>query len=204
MRRSLLAGLLAALVAGPAVAHEVEQAGQTKALPAAVDEGGDKLPLSFGGSFSLIDHTGAARGDKDFRGRYMLLFFGYTSCPYTCSTVLLNVAGALDALGADGARLAPVFVSVDPEHDTPERLAKYLGAIDPRFIGLTGDKAEIKALLGAYRAHALRAQDPGPFKRLINHSSFSYLVAPDGAFLTLLPPVLPAERLAAILRRYLD
>ena len=202
--RPLLAGLLAALLASPVAAHDHEQAAQARALPAAVDEGGDKLPLSFGGPFSLIDHTGAARGDKDFRGRHMLLFFGYTSCPYTCSTVLLNVAGALDALGAAGAGLAPVFVSVDPEHDTPERLAKYLGAIHPRFIGLTGDPAAVRALARAYHVNAVPVQDPGRFERLVNHTSFSYLMGPDGVFLTLLPPVLPADRLAAILRRYLD
>lgn len=184
-------------------AHDAGQAEQAKALPANIDEGGEELPLSFGAPFDLIDHGGRPRGDRDFRGRYVLLFFGYTSCPYTCSTVLLNVAGALDALGSAGAKLTPVFVSIDPEYDTPERLAKFLGAIHPRFIGLTGEAAKIKALARAYHVNAVPAQDPGPYERLVNHTSFSYLMGPDGAFLTLLPPVLPAERLAEILRRYL-
>jgi protein SCO1/2 len=192
------------MIAGPAVAHDRAHAPAKAASEAPVDKGGDVLPIAFGGPFSLIDHTGAPRSDRDFRGRYVLMFFGYTSCPYTCSTVLLNVAGTLDELGAAGAELSPVFVSVDPEHDTPERLAKYLGAIDPRLIGLTGDPAEVSALARAYHVSAVPAEDPGRFERLVNHSSFSYLMGPDGKFLTLLPPVLPAEKMAAILRGYLD
>lgn len=203
MRIPGIAVWLLAALASPAAGHEAGEP-LPPAAEATSDKGGDKLPLSFGAPFDLIDHTGRPRGDRDFRGRYMLLFFGYTSCPYTCSTVLLNVAGALDALGSAGAKLEPVFVSIDPEHDTPERLAKYLGAIHPRLIGLTGDPARVRALARAYHVNAVPAQDPGPFERLVNHTSFSYLMGPDGKFLTLLPPVLPAQRLAEILRRYLD
>ncbi len=198
----LLSAVLALWTWG-AAGQSVEKHGNADKVtpPAAADEA--RPPFEFGGPFELVDHRGVARRDGDFLGRFMLVFFGYTSCPYTCSTALVNVTLAIDEMGADGARFQPLLITVDPEYDTPERLADFVGLIHPRLIGLTGTPAQIEAAKRAYRVHAMRLPDPGAFERLVDHSSFTYLIGPDGRFRTLLPPVLPADRVVEILRKYL-
>ena len=199
---TLLSAVLALWTWG-AAGHNVEKhesAGKVMP-PAAAREA--KLPFEFGGPFELVYHGGVARRDGDFLGRFMLVFFGYTSCPNTCSTALVNVTLAIDEMGADAARFQPLLITVDPEFDTPERLADFVGRIHPRLIGLTGTRAQIEAAKRAYRVHAKPVADPGAFERLVDHSSFTYLIGPDGRFRTLLPPVLPADRVVEILRKYL-
>ncbi len=159
--------------------------------------------LDIGGPFSLIDHTGRARRDADYRGDYLLVYFGYTACPYTCSTALINLVGALDELSAEGVALTALFITVDPEYDTPERLAPFVAAIHPRLVGLTGTTEQVRAVLEAYRVEARPVVDKGAYARLIDHSPFAYLMAPEGGFLTLFPPIVPPRRMAAIIRGYL-
>ena len=185
--------------AGQAV--EKHESDDKVTAPAAAGE--TRLPFDFGGPFELVDHRGDARRDGDFLGRFMLVFFGYTSCPNTCSTALVNVTLAIDEMGADGARFQPLLITVDPEYDTPERLADFVDRIHPRLIGLTGTPAQIDAAKRAYRIYAVPVAEPGAFERLVDHSSFTYLIGPDGHFRTLLPPVLPAGRVVEILRMYL-
>ncbi len=159
--------------------------------------------LDIGGPFSLIDHEGRARSEADYRGDYLLVYFGYTACPYTCSTALINLVGALDELSAEGVALTALFITVDPEYDTPERLAPFVAAIHPRLVGLTGTTEQVRAVLEAYRAEARPAVDKGAYERLIDHSPFAYLMGPEGDFLTLFPPIVPPQRMAAIIRGYL-
>ena len=99
---------------------------------------GDALIVS---RYSLVDQTGRAVTEKDYLGRWQLVFFGFTHCPDVCPTTLAYMSAALDELGHKADRVAPLFISVDPERDTPEVLSEYLAAIDPRLIGLTGSEA---------------------------------------------------------------
>ena len=186
-----------------AAGQAVEKQASDNPLTAPAAAGEARLPFDFGGPFELVDHRGVARRDGDFLGRFMLVFFGYTSCPNTCSTALLNVTVAIDEMGADAARFQPLLITVDPEYDTPERLAEFVDRIHPRLIGLTGTPAQIESAKRAYRIHAMPVAEPGAFARLVDHSSFTYLIGPDGRFRTLLPPVLTADRVVEILRKYL-
>ncbi len=111
--------------------------------------------------------------------------------------------GALDELSAEGVALTPLFITVDPEYDTPERLAPFVAAIHPRLVGLTGTTEQVRAVLDAYRVEARPVQDKGAYARLIDHSPFAYLMGPEGGFLTLFPPIVPPQRMAAIIRGYL-
>src|SRR5436853_1443434 len=104
-----------------------------------------------GGPFALIDQSGKPRTDKDFRGKLMLVYFGFTYCPDVCPTDLQNIGLALDELGEAGGKIQPLFITVDPARDTPEHLRDYVPMFHPRLIGLTGDTAAIHAAAAAYR-----------------------------------------------------
>ncbi len=135
-----------------------------------------------GGPFRLTDHTGKRVSDADFRGRYMLLFFGYTSCPDVCPAELQNVGRAMDILGAKGANIVPVFITVDPMRDTVSILKDYVAAFHPRMVGLTGSTAAAAAAAKAYKVYARKAPGtkPGDEEYLMDHTSFIYLVGKDG------------------------
>jgi protein SCO1/2 len=113
------------------------------------------------------------------------------------------ISGALDALGSDAKAVAPLFVTVDPGHDTPARLAAHLAKFHPSFIGLTGAPDDIARIQAGYRFAATQIADPGQFKRLFEHTTLIYLMGRNGEPLSLLPATLPPERIAAIVRGYL-
>lgn len=161
---------------------------------------GDALPLGIGGDFVLTDQNGMQRDSRDFRGRPVLVYFGYASCPHSCGMALNTISAALDALGPDAGSVAALFVSVDPEHDTPARLAAFLDNFHPAIVGLTGSEEEIGNVRREFRIAATRVADPGRFKRLYEHSTFIYLIGKGGELQSILPPVLPPERIADILR----
>jgi len=136
-----------------------------------------------GGPFSLIDHTGKRVTDKDFRGRYMLVMFGFTYCPDICPSGLQVVAAALDKLGPKAEKITPVFITVDPERDTPQQMAYYVASFHPRLIGLTGTLAEVDAAAKAYRVYYKKVRDESssaPYT--IDHSALIYLMGPDGSY----------------------
>ena len=165
------------------------------------------LERLFGGPFSLTDQEGRARTDRDFRGRYLLLTFGYTHCPDICPTNLNAMAAALDRLGTAAAKATPVLISVDPERDTPAVLKRFLSNFGPRFVGLTGNgHARTGAGSGAAlpRAHPpLPARGAGrPHVPQGGPSSLIYLIGPDGTFRTLFPIDIPPQRMAAVLRKH--
>ena len=116
---------------------------------------------------------------------------------------LASISGALDELGKDADSIIPLFVTVDPEHDTPQRLAAHLGNFHPAFVGLTGSAADIAGAEKAYRAAARRIADPGAFERLFEHTTLIYLMGRHGEPLSLLPATLPPDRIAQILRGYI-
>ena len=132
-----------------------------------------------GGPFSLTDQDGRRVSEKDFLGKHMLVFFGYTYCPDICPTELQVMTAALDTLGPEAEKIQPVFVSVDPERDTPEVLKSYVENFGPRLIGLTGTPEEIAAIAKAYRVYYAKAGQPGLARRLSDGSFQHHL--PDGA-----------------------
>lgn len=160
------------------------------------------FPISFGGPFSLIDHNGVARTDRDFRGRFLLVFFGYAHCSDICPTGLQRMADALDLLGGDGARVQPIFITVDPARDTAQVLKSYVAAFHPRLVGLTGSEAQVRAAARAYKVHRRKLRDPDGGAYLVDHSSITYLMGPDGAFVTLFPHNAKAAFMARAIRRY--
>lgn len=164
--------------------------------------GGIALPpgSNIGGPFALVDHTGRAVTDRDYRGRAALVFFGFTFCPDVCPTELGNVAAALDLLGADAARVAPLFVTIDPERDTPAKLADYVALFHPAIIGLTGTPEQVAAAARAYRVYYAKATPPGASDYVMDHSAFTYVLGPDGGVRALLRPGASPEDIARALR----
>jgi protein SCO1/2 len=191
-RRALLAAALA-LAARPGRAQQHDHAAP------------DPLATRFGGPFTLTDHHGKRVSDRDFRGRFMLVYFGFSRCTDTCPVDLPIIAQALDAIGPLADKVAPLFVTVDPANDTPAVLAPYVAAFHPRLIGLTGSETEIAAIAKAYRVHRRKLSLPRHHdgEYAVDHGSLTYLMGKDGAFLTLLPHDSGAKRLAAILTKYL-
>jgi cytochrome oxidase Cu insertion factor (SCO1/SenC/PrrC family) len=157
-----------------------------------------------GGPFTLTDHTGKHVTDRDFRGRTLVVFFGFTFCPDVCPSALQVIAAAIDKLGAKGQSITPILISVDPERDTSAQLAAYVQSFHPRLIGLTGTPAEIAAVTKAYRVYVQKVPDPkSTAGYTIDHSSIIYIMGPDGAYRTHFTHAtsadVMAERLAKIL-----
>jgi cytochrome oxidase Cu insertion factor (SCO1/SenC/PrrC family) len=136
---------------------------------------------SIGGPFVLTDQNGTKRSDKDFRGHWVLLYFGYTYCPDVCPTTLALIASALGKLGSGANRVVPVFITVDPERDTPPVLKSYLAAFGPQFVGLTGSVSDIADVAHAYRIYFKKVPVQGGGYSL-DHSSAILLLDPNGHF----------------------
>jgi protein SCO1/2 len=167
------------------------------------DESGTGTPL-IGGPFTLMDGARHEVTDRDFRGKLMLVFFGYTNCPDVCPTELQTMARTLDKLGAKGEKIAPIFISVDPERDTPEALANYVKSISPRIVGLTGTPEQVAAAAKAYRVfYRVPDRKPGATDYAVDHSAFVYLMDGQGKYLTHFSFETPAETMAATIEKYL-
>ena len=143
-----------------------------------------------GGPFQLTDTTGKAVTDEDFRGRYMLVFFGFTNCPDICPAGLQLIGAALDKLGDKADKVVPIFVSVDPERDTLQKLAIYVKNFDNRVVGLTGTPEQIDAIAKAYRVFFEKTPNAStPNEYGINHTSIIYLMGPDGKYVDHFTPM---------------
>ena len=137
-----------------------------------------------GGPFTLIDQTGRKVTDKDFLGKYMLVFFGYTYCPDECPTELQVMSAALDSLGPKADDIQPIFISFDPQRDTPDVLKQYVANFHPRLVGLTGSPGEIASVAKAYRVYYSKVEGAsGPDTYLMDHSTIMYLMDKQGKFL---------------------
>lgn len=175
---------------------------QPATLPAA---NADALPFDrIGGSFTLTDHFGQRRTDADFHGRFLLVFFGYANCESICPVGLQRMTAAFDALGADNERVQPVLITVDPENDTPAALAGQMPKVHPKLLGLTGTTEQIQAAMRAYQIESTQVSQAADGSPVYAHGSFIYLMRPDGTFATLIPPVLGVDKMAGILRRYVN
>ncbi len=136
-----------------------------------------------GGPFSMVSHKGEAVTEKTFAGRYSLVFFGFTYCPQICPTELQVMAEALQQLGPKADAIVPLFVTIDPERDTPEQLASYVENFHPRLVGLTGTPEQVAAMAKSYRAYYAKVENAErPEDYTMDHSSLIYLIGPDGLF----------------------
>lgn len=169
----LIVSLLSALLAGTVVAGYL--------LWSRGDQGTAAL---IGGPFTLVDHTGRTVTEKDLKGKWSLIYFGYTYCPDVCPTSLSVMSQALDALGPQAERVRPVFVTVDAERDTVAQLALYQQSFHPSFVMLTGTPEQVRKAAQAYRVYFRKAESKGATEYLMDHSSITYLMDPDGHYVT--------------------
>jgi cytochrome oxidase Cu insertion factor (SCO1/SenC/PrrC family) len=155
---------------------------------------------AIGGPFTLTDHTGRARSDTEFRGKLMLIYFGYTFCPDVCPTDLMTIAQAVDSLGEAGAAIQPIFITIDPERDSVARLADYVSSFHQRLIGLTGTPADIRKVALAYKAYYAKKENGRGEDYTIDHTGVTYLVGRKGQYLGFVPPQTTPERLVEVIR----
>jgi protein SCO1/2 len=160
------------------------------------------LPSAVGGPFRLVDQNDQTITDQDLKGQPFLVFFGFTHCPDVCPTTLFEVSEVLRVLGPDSKRVRALFVTVDPERDTPAKLKDYLSSFDPRLVGVTGDAAGIAAVEKAYRVYAKKVPlDAGGYT--MDHTAIVYLMDKNGRFVAPFNLKRRPEDAAADLRRYL-
>ena len=155
-----------------------------------------------GGPFALIDQAGKPRTDEDFRGKLLLIYFGYSYCPDVCPTDLQQVGLAVDQLGAAGGAVQPIFITLDPERDTAAHLAEYVPLFHSRLIGLTGSTEQIRRVASAYKVYYAK-YPPGSPDYVIDHSSFIYLVDENGKYIGFFPSGTTADRMIEIIRQHL-
>jgi protein SCO1 len=185
----VIAGFLIGAIAGAGV------------LLLATPQGGQPVQSSgaalIGGPFSLVGGDGKPVTDRDFRGRYMLIFFGFTHCPDICPAELQVVAQALEQLGDKAKKVVPIFITLDPERDTPEAMANYVKSFGPNFVGLTGSPEAIAAAAKAYRVAYSKVENKesaGDYS--VDHSALVYLMDPEGRYVTHFSYGLSADQMA--------
>src|SRR3990170_2718106 len=155
-----------------------------------------------GGPFALVDQHGKKVTDRDFRGRYMLIFFGFTHCPDICPAELQVMAGALDQLGDKASKVVPIFITLDPERDTPEVVGAYVKNFGPNIVGLTGSMDAISAAAQAYRVSFSKFQDQNSeTDYTIDHSALAYLMGTNGEYITHIPYGTSVAQMVDILNR---
>ncbi len=163
----------------------------------------DETTASIGGPFTLMDQHGRTVTDRDFRGSWLLVYFGFTYCPDVCPTSLARNGDAVTLLGDKGKQVLPVLISVDPERDTPEKLKDYVVSFHPRAVGLTGTPEQIAAVAREYRVYYAKARQDAGQDYLVDHSSITYLIGPDGRFVKFFRHEASPEEMADYLNKRL-
>lgn len=203
LTRRRLVALIAAVIGGVAIGAGAHFFTRSDA-PAFVREVTGLAEIGIGGRFNLVDIDGRPRTDADFRGKLMLVEFGYTFCPDVCPLGLQLFADALDQLGPAADDVQPIFITLDPERDTPEVLRSYVNHFSPRITALTGAREAVDAATKAYRVYyklgADRAANPN---YLVDHSAILYVMGRDGKYLAHFTHETPPDRVVALLRRHL-
>lgn len=148
----------------------------------------DITGAGYGKDFTLTDHTGKTRTLADFRGKVVVVFFGYTHCPDVCPTTLADLKVAREQLGEDGKRVQVLFVTVDPERDTRELLSNYVPAFDPSFLGLYGDPAATARVAKEFRVFYQKVPGKTPDSYTVDHTAGSYVFDPQGRLRLLVRP----------------
>jgi len=188
-------GVGGAVAAAPDAAASRGAAASGAASPSAAAPGVPQIS----GHFALQTLDGREVTDGTYRGKWLLVYFGYTSCPDVCPTVLLRVGQALESLGSLSDRVQPIFITVDPARDTTERLSKYMAAFNSHIVGLRGNPDQIRDAARQFHVY-YTTRSLGNGEYTVDHSSFLYVVTPEGRFEKLLADSLPADKLAAELR----
>jgi protein SCO1/2 len=158
-------------------------------------------PSAIGGPFTLADQEGRTVTDADLKGKPFLVFFGFTHCPDVCPTALFDVSEVLRQLGPDADRARALFVTVDPERDTPEKLKEYLSSFDPHLRALTGTPEQVERMLKAYRVYAKKIPQGDSYT--MDHTALVYLMDKQGRFVAPFNLKRRPEEAAADLRRFL-
>ncbi len=167
-------------------------------LPERVQSEGRPL---IGGPFSLVDTNGKRVTDRDFRGKLMLVFFGYSHCPDVCPTELQTMSEVMTKLGPEAGKVAPIFISVDPKRDTPDVLAAYMKNFDARITGLTGGQDEIASAAKAYRVYFRKTGETGGDDYTVDHSAFVYLMDGEGRYFTHFSFSSAPDAMVAVIRK---
>jgi len=197
----LVVWVLALIAAGAWVARDNLQPQSAQNVePKGFFSAENSLAAQIGGPFKLTDQNGVERTDRDFRGKLMLVYFGYTYCPDVCPTELTVMATALDQLGGDAANVAPIFITVDPERDTPKVMKDYVAQFSPQLIGLTGSERDIAGVAKAYRVYYAKSPGSAGAPYLMDHTSLIYLMDRDGRFVTHFTPNSKAEDMVKAVR----
>lgn len=185
------AGQVPPAAVSPALAQAPEAANETNRAP-----------------FALVDHAGRKVTDRDYLGRYLLIFFGYTNCPDICPTDLAVMSWAVDELGEDGEQVQPIFITLDPARDTLEVLSDFVGHFHPRLVGLTGAREDIAAVATRYGVRSAPYRPDGDTESdggyFLDHTGAIYLLGPDGAGLTYFLHGVGADEIAAVIRRFME
>lgn len=161
-----------------------------------------QVSKSVGGPFELVDANGRTVTDASFRGKWMLVFFGYMYCPDVCPTTLNTIAEALDQLGPSARDVQPIFISFDPQRDTPGDLAEYTAAFDRRILGLTGSPEQVAAVARAYKVYYKKVGEGDDYT--MDHSAMIYLIGPRGRYVARFSHHSRPARMAAKLKKILD
>lgn len=199
MKTRLLAFIIAEFVIGALAGAGILLLSTPQGAP--VELSGTAL---IGGPFSLTGTDGKTVTDKDFSGRYMLVFFGFTHCPDICPAELQVIAQALDRLGDKASKVVPVFITLDPERDTPKAMGDYVKSFGPSFVGLTGSPGAIATAAKAYRVAYTKVEDKAsPNDYSVDHSALVYLMDPQGKYLAHFTYGTSAEDMAQALNRFL-
>lgn len=181
------------------------------AAPQAVTAHGDSVPAdaaAIGGAFELTDQHGKTVRDTDFKGRIMLVFFGFTHCPDICPITVATLSKLMEMMGSKADQVAPIFITVDPHRDTPQAMKDYLANFDPRLTGLTGSEEKIKQAASAYKAYADMAAHHKKGKAHsgdygVSHSSILYMMDKDGKYLRHFSYNAPVKELLDAVNAYL-
>src|SRR6516164_6062809 len=161
---------------------------------------GTALTSAIGGPFQLVDQNGKTVTDADLKGKWSLIYFGYTHCPDACPTALNDISIALSELGAKRDQVRPVFITVDPERDTPKVLEDYVTAFDAPIMGLTGTPEQVAKAAKGYRVYYAKHPEPGGAYSM-DHSSVSYVMDPEGRFTASFSPDSTPEQMAERLKK---
>jgi protein SCO1 len=167
-------------------------------------QGIDVTGGEMGGELRLTGHDGKPHSLADFRGKVVVVSFGFTHCPDVCPTTLSDLASAMKQLGPDAARVQVLFVTVDPRRDTPELLAQYVPAFDPAFLGLYGDAAAIERVKKDFHVYAQERPGKSPGEYSVDHSAHIYVIDREGRMRLLLAPGTPPAAIASDLRVLLN
>ena len=159
-------------------------------------------PAAIGGQFTLVAANGQYVSDRTYQGKWVLIYFGYTFCPDACPTALSNISVALEKLGSDASKLQPLFVTVDPQRDTREVMSDYLKSFDPRILGLTGTKDQINTVIKEFHLYVKQEKSDGDGDNyLVSHSSYIYLMNPQGKFVNVIQGAADGDAIAVWLRK---